>query len=331
MNQRITTIAFGICFAIALYAASYAQIGPPPGGGGGGGTPGGSTTQVQYNNAGAFGGMAGTVWDDTNRSLAISGATVTTNKPLLDLAQTWNAGAVNFVGLNLAMTNTASSGRSSALTASFGGTVGFQINRCNTTSFGTCASGNSVLTLSSAAGAATMTENSGNFIFGRADVNAVCCVAAGYISGSYPGLSVPNNGRIGFSPSTQVDGGNSAQDTSIYRNAAGVVEVNNGTPGAYRDAKLRSVISGGTVPGISGCSAGTQTGGATAGTYASGTTGVCSVTLTFAFTAPAGWNCSANNQTTANLIRQTGGSTTTAVISGTTVSGDVVSFGCMAF
>lgn len=36
---------------------------------GGGGVPGGSTTQIQYNNAGAFGGAAGSVWDNSARNL----------------------------------------------------------------------------------------------------------------------------------------------------------------------------------------------------------------------------------------------------------------------
>jgi len=40
---------------------------------GGGGTPGGSDTQLQYNDGGsAFGGMAGTAWDDTNNTLTIT-------------------------------------------------------------------------------------------------------------------------------------------------------------------------------------------------------------------------------------------------------------------
>jgi hypothetical protein len=40
-------------------------------GGGGGGTPGGSSRgTVQYNNGGAFGGMAGTAWNNTSRSPA---------------------------------------------------------------------------------------------------------------------------------------------------------------------------------------------------------------------------------------------------------------------
>jgi len=38
-------------------------------GGGGGGTPGGSTTQVQFNDAGAFGGDAGLTYDKTNNIL----------------------------------------------------------------------------------------------------------------------------------------------------------------------------------------------------------------------------------------------------------------------
>lgn len=38
---------------------------------GGGGAPGGSTTQIQYNNAGAFGGMSGSVWTDSTRLLKL--------------------------------------------------------------------------------------------------------------------------------------------------------------------------------------------------------------------------------------------------------------------
>jgi len=38
-----------------------------------GGTPGGSDTQVQYNNAGSFGGSADLTWDDTAKELGIGG------------------------------------------------------------------------------------------------------------------------------------------------------------------------------------------------------------------------------------------------------------------
>lgn len=38
---------------------------------GGGGTPGGADTNIQFNNAGAFGGSAALTWDDTNATLTI--------------------------------------------------------------------------------------------------------------------------------------------------------------------------------------------------------------------------------------------------------------------
>jgi hypothetical protein len=43
------------------------------GGGGGSGTPGGSDTQVQFNDAGAFGGSADLTWDDTGKVLGVGG------------------------------------------------------------------------------------------------------------------------------------------------------------------------------------------------------------------------------------------------------------------
>ena len=43
------------------------------GGGGGSGTPGGSTTQVQFNNAGAFGGDADLTWNSTTNVLGVTG------------------------------------------------------------------------------------------------------------------------------------------------------------------------------------------------------------------------------------------------------------------
>lgn len=65
--NRTVTIAFGLCFALSLtLIARGQQIS-----GGGGGSPGGATTQVQFNNAGAFGGSANLVWDNTNKILSM--------------------------------------------------------------------------------------------------------------------------------------------------------------------------------------------------------------------------------------------------------------------
>lgn len=76
---------------------------------GGGGTPGGSAGQLQYNDGSAFGGMSGTSWNDTTRSLTLTGATVTASAPVLNLSQTWNNAAVTFTGLRFSVTRTASS------------------------------------------------------------------------------------------------------------------------------------------------------------------------------------------------------------------------------
>ena len=44
------------------------------GSGGGSGSPGGSTTQVQYNNAGAFAGSSSFTWDESTKSLKVRGS-----------------------------------------------------------------------------------------------------------------------------------------------------------------------------------------------------------------------------------------------------------------
>ncbi len=59
------------------------------GGGGGGGTPGGSDTQVQYNNAGAFGGDSNLTWDGAtfrDKLLSFVGPDSSTLDPLMQTA-----------------------------------------------------------------------------------------------------------------------------------------------------------------------------------------------------------------------------------------------------
>lgn len=98
---------------------------------------------------------------------------------------------------------------------------------------------------------------------------------------------------------------------------------------------INGEISGGTTFTVSGCSATSPVGGATAGQFTSGTTGVCTATVTIngatGMTAPNGWSCWANDETTGNLFRQTGSNTATATFSGTTVTSDVITFGCMGY
>lgn len=84
---------------------------------------------------------------------------------------------------------------------------------------------------------------------------------------------------------------------------------------------------------VSGCSLTTAVGGAWAGAFKSGTSGTCTVTITPGITATNGFACTATDLTTAaDIIKQTGTlSTTTATISGTTASSDLITWSCVAF
>lgn len=95
---------------------------------GGGGTPGGASLTVQYNNAGALGGMSGTSWDDTNRSLTMTGATVTASNPVLNMTQTWNSSLVNFTAIKLNVTNTSSVAGSLLMDLQTAGTSVFNVS-----------------------------------------------------------------------------------------------------------------------------------------------------------------------------------------------------------
>lgn len=100
---------------------------------GGGGTPGGSDLELQYNNAGSFGGMAGTAWASTNRTLNWTTATVTASDPIMDLAQTWNAGGVTFTGLKFNVTNIASAAASLLIDIQAGAATKFAVGTTGVT------------------------------------------------------------------------------------------------------------------------------------------------------------------------------------------------------
>lgn len=95
----------------------------------------------------------------------------------------------------------------------------------------------------------------------------------------------------------------------------------------------QGVIVTGSTFTTTGCSATTPVGGPTAGTIVSGTTGACSIVVTMGggLAAPTGWACAPSNRTTANLIRQSASSTTTATLTGVTVADDVISFSCVGY
>jgi hypothetical protein len=160
------------------------------------------------------------------------------------------------------------------------------------------------------------------------------------------GLMSEANGLLTLFNNAQTDftrlrfGGTTALFPSIKRNGTAL---NFRLADDSADAPITSgidtawaTISAGTKFTISGCSAGTTVGGAAAGTFASGTTGVCTVVITIngatGVTAPTGWACDAADRTTpADLVTQTASTANTATLSGNTISGDVISFKCVGY
>ena len=128
---------------------------------------------------------------------------------------------------------------------------------------------------------------------------------------------------------------NSASAENILGTFAGQKYLNDGiaTLSPAYDLSL-GAYGGGTKATTTGCSISATTGGATSGTFTSGVTGSCPVVITMngatGVTAPNGWICWANNRTTAsNPYGQASSTQTTATFAGTTITGDVIGWGCV--
>jgi hypothetical protein len=116
-------------------------------------------------------------------------------------------------------------------------------------------------------------------------------------------------------------------DTS---HASSSVTVQGGSTGGI--ALAGDVLDKGTTFTASGCAITSLTGGAVAGSFASGTTGTCTVVITFTVTAPNGWVCRADDLASpTTLIGQSASSPTSCTVTGITTSGDTVNFMAVGF
>lgn len=141
-------------------------------------------------------------------------------------------------------------------------------------------------------------------------------------------------GIVTYTPTTSTLNGLAALTLGQYQSAYVISDGTNYQ--AIEAGAFAGIVDTGTKFTASGCSNSATVGGATTGKFTSGTTGTCTVTITLngaaGFTAPNGWDCHANDLTTpANLIDMNATTQTTATLTGTTVSGDVISFGCRAY
>lgn len=141
-------------------------------------------------------------------------------------------------------------------------------------------------------------------------------------------------GVYGWSSNTTFN--STTADTGLSRDTvAGTIDV--GTGAAQSSAgliKAAAHLAGGTKFTTSGCAISSTTGGATAGKMTSGTTGACTVVITLGgASAPNGWHCSASDETTGLNLSTTAGasSATTCTVTGTTTTGDTISFLAVGF
>jgi hypothetical protein len=174
--------------------------------------------------------------------------------------------------------------------------------------------------------------NPTNIVAGQSGVIAVVQSATGSDTvTSYGGDYIFTNTTAG----TLSTAANAVDYYSYYVEDATHIRMNF-IPASPQSVNTGGFISNQTKFTTSGCSVSSTTGGATAGKYTSGTTGTCTVTVTMngatGLAAPNGWSCWANDETTtADKQQTTSSTTTTAVIAGTTVSGDIIDFGCIGF
>lgn len=197
--------------------------------GGGGGTPGGASGDVQWNNGGAFDGGSNVKRDVNN--LWIGGGSSVGGNPL-----TVNTSAL---GTGFAVVAGSGSGNSPQFSLYEGATQRVAMGLALAVGhYSTLALANDGIVRSMTGNLILSTENFGT---GKISFTNISSIRQ---------MELLNSGVLAFSSSSSLG------DTGIGRNAAGILEINNGTAGQYRDLYARNitlqssgVITGsGTVP-----------------------------------------------------------------------------------
>jgi hypothetical protein len=245
--------------------------------------------------------------------------------PAFQIETTWNNAGLTGQGIVFNVTNTASAAGSLLLNLLVGGATQFSVNKNGQILVpnGTLAAPSYAFSTNAGTGFSYSTVGPSIVQTFGGTANAAFNNNVGFnlIGASYFGWAASTDPTINC-------------DTCFERVSAAVAALG-GYGTKTGTLQLASIMSLGTKFTAVGCTNSATLGGATAGQFTSGTTGACTVTITMgnSVTAPNGWACWASDQTTPGNIydQKTGGSTTTAVLSGTTASGDVISFGCVGY
>lgn len=192
-----------------------------------GGSPGGSSGQVQYNNAGAFGGMAAVVYAGTGTHVVITAQSATIVPLCVKGAVSQSANIIeakNSAGTKLWYVTPG--GAIVAAGVAWTGKTYYQEG------FSSVGWGLS----------------SGNWYFGNGHGD--------WKFGLHNSIGVQIfSGTLGFNANSP----GSSSDTGVSRNAAGVIEINNGTVGTFRDLIVRNLrLSAPTLVPASASATGSQ-------------------------------------------------------------------------
>ncbi len=281
-----------------------------------------------------------------------TGATVTTNTPLIDISQTWNA-AVAFQAIKVNVTRTSSLGNAVTVDLQSSGTSVYQMKWDGTVGINYTA--DNTYQNNSELGIKAITGTSADIVFVGSD-NKRIILSAGvnnsfglydpdtnnapvYITAA--GLRQNSAAYVAWSSDNQF-AANGSVDTALTRSAAGVIDVSQGsgcgTAANCRDLRLRHLIGGGTAPTVAsttanscGTSAPAITGTDSAGKITVGATSGTSCTITFGTAWANAPSCWATDESTLMGTKAVS-TTTTLIISATAfTAGDVVAYGCLSY
>lgn len=244
------------------------------------------------------------------------GSLTGSSTPAFTSTATWNNAGTTFVHLFANVTSTASAAGSLLADLQVGGASKFKVGK----------GGDLTIADSLITGAFIQ---SGGIVYVGSGAKMIF-IGRGAISPDNDGVfALQDNNQTSFS--RLCIGPCSASFPALKQSSTGLA-LRLGNDSADTWVSALAYVAGGGVPAVGTCGTiGTGSKNA-AGFITSGTTGACVSVVTFAgYTATTGWSCAISNATTANLITQTGSSTTTATFTGTTVSGDVLRYACTPY
>jgi hypothetical protein len=215
---------------------------------GGGSSPGGSGTEIQYR------GGASTFSAVPNSSISTNGmptwgaGTITASDPF-KITQTLNSSGVTFAAKTNQVSVTAAA-LASVIEEWKGGAAGSTLQMAVSAQGGTGSNGPAVVLAAGSVNNPALSfgsSNVGNFgasgIYAQGSNITFGGSSTHWASLNASGIDIPSGKILAFDSGTDPSG--SAWDVALKRNAAGVVEVDSGTGGTYRDLKLRNLLAGG--------------------------------------------------------------------------------------